>query len=130
MTKAKQPAVRKTLTREQILSADDIRTEWVPVPEWGEDAELLVSGWTARTRDRFDTALSQALSNGEKDRDVRGIFIALSVVDPDTREPLFEVEDIEALTKKSSLPINRLFNIASGLNPLSDTVIENAAKNL
>ena len=120
---------RKTLSREQILSADDIKTQWVPVPEWGEDAELLVSGWTARTRDRFDTILSDAVARGDSNRDARGMVVALSVVDPDTREPLFTVDDIEALSKKSQKPIQRLFEAAGALNPLSDHVIEAAAKN-
>ena len=43
------------LTREQILKADDMTTERVPVPEWG--GEVLVKSLTGRQRDEFEGSM-------------------------------------------------------------------------
>ena len=43
------------LSREDILKAEDLPTEEVPVPEWG--GSVLVRGLTGRERDLFETSM-------------------------------------------------------------------------
>jgi hypothetical protein len=116
-----------TLTRDEILSAVDRKTETVPVPEWKEGAELTVATWSARQRDEFDKFI---FANRKKPHmDTRAAIVALSVVDPETLEPIFTVKDIDALTKKSHAPMNRLFNAAAELNPITQGAQDEIAKN-
>lgn len=120
---------RKTLSREQILNADDLETRWVPVGEWEKGAELLVTAWTARTRDQFDELLVKFSAAGKQDKNPRAIMVALSVIDEETREPIFSIDDVEALSKKNQATMNRLFQAVAELNPLNDKSIKATAKN-
>lgn len=115
------------LTRDQILAADDRKTETVPVPEWGEDAELTVCTWGARQRDQFDVFIHT--NRSKPNMDTRAMIVALSVVDPETLEPKFDIKDIEALAKKAHAPMNRLFNAAAILNPITQGAQDEVAKN-
>ncbi len=116
-----------SLTRDEILAADDRKTEQVPVPEWKEGAELTVATWGARQRDKFDVFLH---TNRKKpNMDTRAMIVALSVVDPETMEPLFDIKDVEALSKKAHAPMNRLFNVAAILNPIFSGAEDEIAKN-
>lgn len=116
-----------TITRDEILSAVDRKTETVPVPEWKEGAELTVATWSARQRDEFDKFI---FANRKKPQmDTRAAIVALSVVDPETLEPIFTVKDIDALTKKSHAPMDRLFQYAARLNPFTQGAQDEVAKN-
>ena len=73
------------LTREDILNYNDIKTEIVPVPEWG--GEVKVKGLTAGERDKWEASLYSTKRHGNSfeivsNRDnLRAKFIAVSVVD-------------------------------------------------
>ena len=44
------------LSKDQILSADDIQSQRVPVPEWG--GEVMVRGLTGSQRDQWEAGLT------------------------------------------------------------------------
>jgi hypothetical protein len=125
MAKKKTPKI----TREMILSANDIQRETVPVPEWGEDAEVTVTTWSAKTRDEFDIIVRDQIAQGNQDKSIRCLYVCLSVIDEETGERLFELDDLEAMEKKNQAPINRIFQAVTRLNPVSDQSITVAAKN-
>ena len=121
------------LTREDILNYNDIKTEIVPVPEWG--GEVKVKGLTAGERDKWEASLYSTKRHGNNfeivsNRDnLRAKFIAVSIVD-DKGKLLFTSGDIEALAKKSAAPVDRIFSVAQKLSGMSDNDVEELEKNL
>ena len=106
------------LTRDQILSANDLPVERVNVPEWGGD--VLVSGLTGAQRDTFESELLDSRTDDESVNmvNLRATLIALSVVDEESN-PIFSYGDIELLGKKSAIALDRVFAVAqkvSGFN--------------
>ena len=112
--------------REQILSANDRREEKVAVSEWG-NAELLIIGQTAATRARW---LQTAIVDGKLDlsRVYADLLIACAH-DPETRLPVFEETDREALNQKSGAALELVAQAAIRVNALSATAIHIAKKN-
>lgn len=45
------------LTKDEILQADDLLQEEVPVPEWKEDGIVLARGLTAEEKEEFEDSL-------------------------------------------------------------------------
>jgi len=103
------------LTREAILSAQDVATDYVDVPEWG--GTVKVRGLTGRARDSLEArfANEQGVVSSNKAGDFRAAFVALSIVD-DTDRLLFSEADIEGLGEKSSTALQRVFETAIRLS--------------
>jgi len=122
----------KLLGREDILNAVDVKTETVNCPEWG--GAVKVRGLTAGERDKWENSLYTTKQHGNKFEvvaqkdNVRAKFISVSVID-DKGELLFSVGDIEALSKKSAAPIDRIFAVAQRLSGMSNEDIEELEKN-
>lgn len=101
------------LTKEQILQADDIKTETVPVPEWG--GEVRVRGAMAFEMDAYERSLYMTKTD-EKDKvavvenmdNAKARLVVKCVVGEDG-ERLFKDEDASALGKKSTSAVNRIF---------------------
>lgn len=109
------------LTREQILGADDLTREEVPVPEWGGTVFLRAMTGTERMRYEklFDaTAGMKALA----------LLLAMTLCDEAGRA-LFSEADVEAVMGKNGALIMRLFEVARRLNRLSKQDIEELEKN-
>jgi hypothetical protein len=113
------------LTKEQILQADDITVETVPVPEWG--GEVIVRTMTGTDRDIWDNLLFKGGSDDFLDN-TRARLCACTIID-ENRNLLFSEDDIIELGKKSSLALNRVFDVAKNLNGLGSKEIEDLAKN-
>lgn len=120
------------LTRDQIFAADDVRTEEVPVPEWGNgtDAVVLVRGMSGSERDAFETSL---ITGKGKDqtvslKDIRAKLCARTICGPD-KVRLFSDSDIEALGKKSAKALDRVFGVAQRLSGITDDDIAELEKN-
>ena len=113
------------LTKEQILSADDLRREQVNVPEWG--GSVFVRTLTGTDRDAFEQSIIQ---NSERMdlANVRARMAVLCVVD-EKGERLFADSDAQALGAKSSLALGRIFTVAQKLNGMTDADVEDLAKN-
>lgn len=125
MSKANKGAL---LTRDQILQADDLRSEDVPVPEWG--GVVRVRGLTGTQRDAFESDV--VVMNGRdvqrNTRNIRARLVALTVVDEEGKR-LFTHQDVEALGNKSARALDRVFSAASSLSGLSDADVEELAEN-
>lgn len=114
-------------TREQALGCDDMQAGRVPVPEWGEGAEVIVRSMTAEERDDWEV---KCIGAGES-RDIRNFrakLVAYVVVDEDGKR-VFTDADIPALGKKNSAAIDRIATKAMKLNGMAQQDLEELAKN-
>lgn len=118
----------RILGRDDILSANDAKTEIVSVPEWG--GSVIVKALNGEERDRYETSItiqrkgdiSYNLENA------RAKLVVLSVVDEDGKQ-LFTQQDIRALGRKSSAALQRVFLKARELSGLSDDDMEEMVGN-
>lgn len=117
-----------TLTKEQILKQDDLKTELVQVPEWG--GAVWVRTLTGTERDLFeaDTII-------KRDNDVclnydnfRAKLCVRTIVDTDGKR-LFEDKDAIVLGNKSAAALDRVFEVAQRLNGLRAQDIDELVKN-
>ncbi|WP_417534206.1 hypothetical protein [Marinobacterium stanieri] len=113
------------LTRDQILAADDIKSEVVEVPEWG--GSVRVRTMTGTARDRLEAQM--VASDGTADTtNVRAKYVAAGIVD-EQGEPVFTEGDIAALGKRSCAALDRVFEAVQRLSGVTNKDIEELAKN-
>ena len=113
------------LTKEQILSAQDIKTEAVDVPEWAGQVNVRVMSGAAR--DAFGASLRDAAGTLDMTKYRAGLLVR-TIVDEAGVE-LFTLADLEALNGKSGIALQRVFEVADRLNAMSGNAVEEAAKN-
>lgn len=119
----------KNLT-DQILEADDIEEELVPMPEWGEGVSVLVMSMTS---DERGAILKDALDlSGDVPRlnfreSMADIIIA-TAHHPETRERLFTTEHRDRLGHKNAALIDRLAGVGMRLSALTDVAGAAAGK--
>lgn len=105
------------LSKAAILAADDTKLSGpIAVPEWGGDVRCKTL--TGTERDAFEEAYSQ-----NKMKAFRCRFLVLTLCD-DKGCRLFEDADIDALGKKSSVVINRLFEESWKHNAFTTEAVE------
>lgn len=122
MSKSKKKT-DKILSRDDILSADDLKQTAVAVPEWG--GIVYVRSLTGNERDIYETYM---LSDQKTDKAVRAYLAALCIVDENGKR-LFSQNDIELLGQKSGAALERVANEALRLNAFTPDDIEDLAKN-
>ena len=108
-------AERPLLSREAILSAEDLDRERVHVPEWGGDVYVRVM--TAAERDLWESELYEARQKGLPLKNVRA-RLAVRVLVDENGQRLFSDDDAAALGAKSGRALDRIFEAASRLNRL------------
>lgn len=113
---------KKFLSKQEILSAQDLKTEVIEVPEWG--GAVRVRTMTGSDRDTFENAL---FGKGDKNR-VRAWLVALTVVD-ENGHMMFSESDVDALGRKSAAALNRVFNAAQRINAISESDAKEMEKN-
>ena len=116
------------LTREQILQAQDIVRESVPVPEWG--GEVLVRSLTGAERDAYEATMIHLRGTDPQVNlaNARAKLAARSMVD-EQGQRLFSDEDVKALSQKSAAALQRVYDVASRLSGLSQSDLEELVKN-
>jgi len=116
------------LTKEQILAAADLPEEVVDVPEWG--GKVLIRGMTGAERDKFEESVMVTRGNNRELnlRNFRAKLVALSIVDPVTKERMFSDNEIAELGKKSARALQRVFEAALRLNGMTDQSVEELTK--
>lgn len=117
------------LTRDQIMQADDLRTELIAVPEWG--GEVIVKALTGRERDAFEASIAGERQGKRVKLDLENIrarFVAACVVD-EAGQPLFYPSDVALLGEKSAAALQRVFEVGQRLSGLSDGDVEELAGN-
>ena len=117
------------LTRDLILNHDDIKYEVVDVPEWG--GSVMIKTMTGTERDAFEASLVELKQGGRniKIDNIRAKLVAKTVVDPDTKQLLFSVADIETLGRKSAAALDRTFSVSQRLSKITESDIEELEKN-
>ena len=111
--------------RDQILTAQDIPSEIVDVPEWGVKVE--VRGMTGAERTRImDKAVGQT-------GDVNLQFVYPEIViatsfDPDGGEQIFSPSDRDALLSKSANALDRLASVGMRLSGFTQESADVAGK--
>lgn len=108
------------LTRDQILNAQDIKTETVDVPEWG--GTVIVKAMDGLERDRFEMSLRDGAEN------IRGKMALVTVVGEDGK-PMFTAGDLDTLGKKSGAALGRVYDVASRLAGFTKDEQEKLEKN-
>jgi len=112
------------LSRDAILSADDLKKETVSVPEWGGD--VIIATMSGQARDSWEQSL---IRNKETNMDnIRARLVAMSAVD-EKGNRLFSDSDIESLGKKSASALDRCVRVAQKLNKLTESELEELSKN-
>lgn len=115
------------LSRGQILAAEDMPTEIVDVPEWG--GSVKVKTLTGAERDAFEARgiIGRGRNREVNIQNIRARLVVETVVDDDC-QPLFSRADINALGRKSSKALDRVFNAAMRLSGISEEDIEELGK--
>lgn len=114
------------LTKEQILSADDLKQELVEVPEWG--GEVLVRELRGRERDAFEEGSLDKQRN-LKMTNMRARLVAMSVID-DEGERLFTSKEALELGEKSASALNRLFEVCCKISGITSDDVDKLEGNL
>ena len=104
-----------TLTKQQILAANDLKHELVNVPEWG--GEVWVRGMTGAERDKFEASVVQIRGKDQTMNmsNFRAKLAGLTICDADGKR-LFSDADIKELSDKSASALQRVFSVASRLS--------------
>lgn len=116
------------LSKKDILAADDIRHEDVPVPEWG--GEVRVRGLTGAQRSAIEGTMmaikGQEVSvRADMLARLRQRLLSEAIVGEDGKPLLTEKE----VAGKSGAVLDRLFAIASRLSGMNDEAVETLAGN-
>src|SRR5438874_70295 len=114
-----------TPTKDQIFAANDSPTEKVPVPEWGEGAEVYVRIMSGTERDAWevDQYRLNTASPEVNLKNLRARVLVRCVVN-DTGQNIFDEGDAEKLGGKSSKVIDRLYAVARRLNGLTKADVD------
>jgi len=118
------------LGREQIIGAEDIKIQTVPVPEWG--GTVCVRTISAGDWDDFENSLVEIVDGNKKKADLddyRARFASIVICDTDGNK-LFFKSDIDALTQKSKIGLDRVVEAGRELNGIADGDEEEIVENL
>ena len=113
------------LTKEAILSKQDVKTKTILVPEW--DGEVIISTMSGFARDRFEASVI-GKNGGMNTTNIRAKLVAACLVD-EKNNLLFTEDDILKLGKKSCAALDRIFEEAQKLNHIGEKELDDLAKN-
>ena len=114
------------LTRDQILQAQDLKTQDIEVPEWG--GTVRISMMTGRSRDLYEAGLFKGKDNDSNYDNLRAKYLSYCLVN-EAGDLIFTMQDVVELGKKSAVALERVFEAANKLNGTSDEGMEELAKN-
>lgn len=112
------------LSRDSILSANDLKKELVSVPEWGGD--IYISLMTGESRDAWEQSLVS--DKGANLDNIRARLIAFTAVGEDGKR-LFTNSDAQLLGQKSCVALERCVKVAQKINRLTSDDLEALSKN-
>ena len=114
-----------TTLKERILAAQDLTSEPVSVPEWGETVKVRVM--TGADRDSLTASMRDGSGNVDLMK-YRARLLVRCIVNDDG-STMFSESEIDALNAKSSIALDRLFSVADRLNGVKPDAVEAAEKN-
>jgi hypothetical protein len=119
------------LSINDILNAEDYKTEMVSVPEWGGEVE--VATMSAEAKDAYEISLLKLKEDGEGfERDLenaRAKMVAACVVDEHGNRMFKSEAQVKALGSKSAAALDRVFEVCKRLNHVSNEDIEELSGN-
>lgn len=109
---------RKAFSRESALKSDDLKREWVDVPEW--DGGCWVRGLTAFERSKLERSMLDSRGNPNMAGldALRARLVLFSCVTEDG-ERVFKESDLSSIEAKSIQAVEKIANVASRLSGLS-----------
>lgn len=110
---------KRRLTREQILQAQDLRTETIDVPEWG--GELVIRALTMQQL--YD--IKESSFSGGENRPLRGTILTFCA---GVAEPTFTLADYDELKKKSAA-VEKVVGKILKLSGIGTNALDDAIKN-
>lgn len=125
---SKDPKLR-ILDRASILGSDDREIERVPVPEWG--GFVFVRNLSGAERDQYEADSIRYNRKGEPAganlENARSRLLVMTICDQDG-DLLFTPADLEALGRKNSRPLDRLFDVSCRLSGIGEAELEELAQ--
>jgi len=118
------------LTKDQILNADDLKTETVFVEQWG--GEVILRTMKAYERDRFEDSMfkGRGKNRHENMENLRARFLALIIIDDKGKSLFTSSQDVRDLGNKSAAALDFLFDKGRKLNGMSDQDVEDLTTDL
>ncbi len=120
------------LSRDDILSANDIQVEELPVPEWG--GVICVKTLTGEERDMLESEMISIGPNGQaknvKLDALRSTVAFLGICDNDGNRLFTDKKDIDKLKKKSAAALDRVVARIQEMSAMSPADIEKLTTNL
>jgi hypothetical protein len=113
-----------SLTKEQILAADDLGLLEVQVPEWG--GSVFIRVMSVGERDAYENDWLVNKSSGVEN--FRAKFVQ-KVLCNERGDLLFTKNEIDQLARKSAKVMSTLWEAAMRHNKLSESDVEELAKN-
>lgn len=104
------------LSKENILSVQDMGGESVYVPEWS--GNVFVAVLTAAERDQFETEIDRLSEAKQGMIGYRARFVAACLRNPETHERLFSPTEAMELQKKNGAVLHRLFLVGNRINKM------------
>lgn len=116
------------LTRDEILSANDLKTEVVDVPEWG--GQVTIREMTGTAYEAYETSTHKLVGDKYVPNliDRRARLCAVSIID-DKGDLMFADADIKKLSAKSGDVLCKVFEACQRINKIGRFSIEETAKN-
>ena len=123
------------LTRDYVRECDDLRIEWVDVPEWSKDGEragTFARNIEARARDKCERESWDTEGDGDGAtltlENARARWVVQGACDA-TGTRIFKDEDAEWLGEKDSKALDRIYDVVQRLSGASVAAERAAAKN-
>jgi hypothetical protein len=114
----------KALTKADILSANDLIREEVEVPEWG--GKVWVTSFSADAKDAMEFQIFSL--NKKSGVGMRAAYVGLALID-EYGQRLFTDEEIPMLGTKFAGAVDRIFEVVSRINRISQKDLDELEKN-
>ncbi|MFJ6659715.1 hypothetical protein ACIQNG_25680 [Streptomyces sp. NPDC091377] len=118
------------LSAEQILDADDLRYEDVPVPEWG--GTVRVRELSGTERDKFEAEFLGKDGRSVRTEGLEGFrarLAAASIVDEKGRRLFRSVAEAKRLGEKSAAALQRVCDVATRLSAMTEEDVQDLTGN-
>jgi hypothetical protein len=118
------------LNKEQILASTARKYVEVEVPELG--GTVVVQTLTGAEYDEFQQSLLVERKDGTVERNLKNLrarYVARVVVDPETKQPMFDRANINLLGNLPAPALSRVYDEAQKLNGLREEDVEQEVKN-
>lgn len=117
------------LSRAGILAqSDDMPTDTVPVPEWGDGETVRVRMLSTKARLRWVLARDKALGGEEDAPDPSAFLVTLGAID-EHGALLFQLQDCDVLSDMRGDIIERISDRILELSGMTDAAAKDAEKN-